>query len=146
MKTHSIIVIDLQSENDQNYTTEQISRISEQVGVDLKSLMDQNFIRVWIDKDTNQLIGALDAKLWTSKYSNENGRNYYKGLWVSPEYSYLTKKQKDNLITMSHNLKNIDLPIVLDMDNILDKITEHGIDSLHKFEKDFLDNLSNKLD
>jgi hypothetical protein len=37
--------------------------------------------------------------------------------------------------------KVIEIPIVLELDAILDKIGKYGIDSISKEEKDFLDNI-----
>jgi hypothetical protein len=36
----------------------------------------------------------------------------------------------------------VDLPVVLEVDTILDKIGKHGIDSISKEEKDFLNNIN----
>lgn len=81
--------------------------------------------------------------------------NYYKDiLFIYPKFHGLTKKQKDKILKIEPfdffqkksqstvKCKTSTANPVLDLDLILDKISQFGINSLLKEEKDFLDNFS----
>lgn len=56
----------------------------------------------------------------------------------------LPKARKPQVETLVETVKKVvvELPVVLEVDSILDKIGKYGINSITKEEKDFLDNLN----
>lgn len=56
----------------------------------------------------------------------------------------LPKVKKPQVETLVETVKKVvvELPVVLEVDSILDKIGKYGINSITKEEKDFLDNLN----
>jgi len=140
LRERNITLIDLKKYND-----DQLTRISEIVGlVDGSLQLDkkEGITKVWFDFDSKVLIAFIDNNVFGS----------YKGLVTNSDLK-LSKKEKDYLLNMKpteFNTKKkkevsvdiITLPVVLELDSILDKIKDYGIDSLVKEEKDFLDNLS----
>ena len=121
----------------EDYTDIQLSDISRRLGIDniLQQNKKEGIIKMFIDIDTKSIIGAfVDTKSWKG--------DTYKGLTLINEYTYFSKREKDNLLKMKPTefLFKI-VPVILDVDTILDKITKYGIGSLVKEEKEFLDNL-----
>lgn len=147
LRERNITLIDLKKYNDV-----QLTRISEIVGLVDGSLQDskrEGSSKLWFDFDSKTWIAVLDNKVFDS----------YKGLVTNTKLK-LSKKEKDYLLNMKpteFNTKKkkvlkevvsdvidvVTLPVVLELDAILDKIKDYGIDSLVKEEKEFLDNLSN---
>jgi len=86
--------------------------------------------KIWLDAS------SLDLVYWIDR---ENGRknilineDYISGLREMKSISYKKVKKSDFALTTDKTESNID--------SILDKINEHGIDSLTKKERDILDN------
>lgn len=143
MNFSKITCIDLRK-----YDYSQLTMISEKIGlVDgcLQDVKRDKVVKVFLDNDAKSVIA----------YVVSNPDDYavsYKNLVVTPAYAHMTKGDKDRLLKMSVsvfstdkvkiNSKAINLPVVLELDVILDKITKSGISSLLTEEKDFLDGLS----
>ena len=146
LRERNITLIDLKKYNDV-----QLTRISEIVGLVDGSLQwekERGTEKIWFDFDNKMLIAIFDKEIFDS----------YKGLATNSDLK-LSKKEKDYLLKMKpteFNTKKkkvrkevvsdvvdvVTLPVVLELDAILDKIKDYGIDTLVKEEKDFLDELS----
>lgn len=142
----NIICIEVKKYNDQ-----QLEVIEIQLGAIpdvLKMIKAGGTTKIWVEHGEG-IIAYLEKKeLWD---------NYdvplYKGLLVTQRYSPLTKKDKDKLLKMKpvefntkkssiKKVASVASDIELSVDDILDKISQLGINSLSKEEKDFLDKIS----
>jgi hypothetical protein len=145
----NIICVDLTK-----YNQSQLSKISDIIGIvdgSLQSSKKEGVKKVFFDKEKNLFIGEIIKETSNYLYS-------YKGLILTTEYSYLSKKEKENLIKMSgtnfdsknsvvkvQNTKSEStISVKLEVDAILEKIFNFGINSLTKSEKEFLDKESQK--
>ena len=145
----NIICVDLTK-----YNQSQLSKISDIIGIvdgSLQSSEKEGVKKVFFDKEKNLFIGEIIKETSNYLYS-------YKGLILTTEYSYLSKKEKENLIKMSgtnfdsknsvvkvQNTKSEStISVKLEVDAILEKIFNFGINSLTKSEKEFLDKESQK--
>lgn len=146
------------------YNQDQLTKISDIIGINSSSLIESKVNgtkRVYFDHENRLFIGELVKD--DTKYIRS-----YKNLVLTEDFAHLSKREKDQLINMDpykFNTKNVDKNdffnsvvetkidvsksevvdvvrvsnIVLEIDAILDKISDYGIKSLTKEEKDFLD-------
>ena len=128
-----------------NMSNEHLAVYSKKFGVDLDVLIEMRDIKkaksVYINLEGEYLIGYKDKD------------NYFRPF---PTYVQFIEQNHKKLFLYSlkplgtpklpksrkHRVeKVIELPIVLELDAILDKIGKYGIDSISKEEKYFLDNI-----
>ena len=151
MNWSNIICIEIKK-----YNNQQLDVICEQLNLQpgiLKEFKESGSTRLYWEKDKPYVIGGLKKEDLREKYS----KPLYKGLYLNVNYSHLTQKDKDKLLkikpTEFQTKKNSKVfnvveqkkeksQLVLDLDSILDKISEFGMNSLTKLEKKFLDDLS----
>lgn len=142
------------------YNTQQLDVISQQLnflpGV-LSSFKEQGTARLYHEQGVNYCIGSIVKEELRESYD----KPLYKGLYLNPNYSHLTQKEKDRLLKMQptdfktkknskvfievkkdHNRKVTNVEEVFETDAILDKILKSGIKSLTINEKKFLDDFS----
>lgn len=152
MNWSNIICIEIKK-----YNNQQLDVICEQLNLQpgiLKEFKESGSTRLYWEKDKPYVIGGLKKEELRESFS----KPLYKGLYLNTNYSHLTQKEKDKLLKMkptefqtkkktkiltvveqkTQKLQNQ----VLDLDSILDKISEFGMNSLTTFEKKFLDDLS----
>ena len=60
----------------------------------------------------------------------------------TPKLPKARKPQVETVVETVSKKVIVELPVVLEVDSILDKIGKYGINSITKEEKDFLDNLN----
>lgn len=156
-----VVVIDLTKYNDS-----QLEIISKQLK-DVNSLKMAKFlskakkdgsVKAWYLPEMDEfLCGQYNKKVDDLGYSYKN-MVFNEDLKIS-----LSKKDKDSLLKMKStefntkvrkttlkesivermvDIEVVQLPVVFEVDSILDKIGKYGIDSISKEEKDFLDNLN----
>lgn len=151
MNWSNIICIEIKK-----YNNQQLDVICEQLNLQpgiLKEFKESGSTRLYWEKDKPYVIGGLKKEDLREKYS----KPLYKGLYLNVNYSHLTQKDKDKLLkikpTEFQTKKNSKVfnvveqkkeksQLVLDLDSILDKISEFGMNSLTTLEKKFLDDLS----
>jgi hypothetical protein len=164
MNTKNIICVDLRK-----FNYDQLTKVSEFIGIldgSLQSAKKEGFIKSFFDSEKKSFIGVIHKDI------NRCSRTY-KGLFLTEEYTSLSKKEKDILIKMdgtkielkksttqkqvdykpekevsdkvSDELLISDLEEILDVDLILEKIHSCGINSLTRKEKEYLDEESKKL-
>lgn len=166
MNTKNIICVDLRK-----FNYDQLTKVSEFIGIldgSLQSAKKEGFIKSFFDSEKRSFIGVIHKDI------NRCSRTY-KGLFLTEEYTSLTKKEKDTLINMSgtniefkkstpqkeikSDTKKVDVVLdevsdellisdleeILDVDLILEKIHSCGINSLTRKEKEYLDEESKKL-
>lgn len=151
MNWSNIICIEIKK-----YNNQQLDVICEQLNLQpgiLKEFKESGSTRLYWEKDKPYVIGGLKKEDLREKYS----KPLYKGLYLNGNYSHLTQKDKDKLLkikpTEFQTKKNSKVfnvveqkkeksQLVLDLDSILDKISEFGMNSLTTLEKKFLDDLS----
>lgn len=151
MNWSNIICIEIKK-----YNNQQLDVICEQLNLQpgvLKEFKESGSTRLYWEKDKPYVIGGLKKEDLREKFS----KPLYKGLYLNTNYSHLTQKEKDKLLKIKptefqtkKNSKILNVveqkkeksQLVLDLDSILDKISEFGMNSLTKIEKKFLDDLS----
>jgi hypothetical protein len=151
MNWSNIICIEIKK-----YNNQQLDVICEQLNLQpgvLKEFKESGSTRLYWEKDKPYVIGGLKKEDLREKFS----KPLYKGLYLNTNYSHLTQKEKDKLLKIKptefqtkKNSKILNVveqkkeksQLVLDLDSILDKISEFGMNSLTKLEKKFLDDLS----
>lgn len=154
MNFSKIICIEVKKYNDV-----QLAKISEMLGFGSTAPSDEYFTLQEAKKDKVERVYILEGEssVLALKFKKgvESQTPYYKDvLFIYPKYRGLSKKEKDNILKVEPvdffakkpkstvKAKTSTVSPVLDLDLILDKIGEFGINSLLKEEKDFLDNLS----
>lgn len=154
MNFSKIICIEVKKYNDV-----QLAKISEMLGFGPTAPSDEYFTLQEAKKDKVERVYILEGEssVLALKFKKgvESQTPYYKDiLFIYPKYRGLSKKEKDNILKVEPvdffakkskstvKSKTSTVSPVLDLDLILDKIGEFGINSLLKEEKDFLDNLS----
>lgn len=145
------------------YNNQQLEVIETQLGAIpdiLKWIKSEGTQRIWLEEGVGVVAYLEKKELW-DKYDTP----LYKGLLVVEKYSPLSKREKDRLLKMKpvefntkknsikvskvEAIKVVETVEVIEnqdynVDDILDKISQCGIKSLTKGEKQFLDNLSNQ--
>ncbi len=137
---NKVICVNLQTNTDSK-----LESISEIYSISYEAMLQmkkQGYVKVWMEKGGYYLIA------YTKKKNPDM-------LMICKNFDKFATKHADFLRSMKQvptppsmrNLKKTEKEennkqIVLETDAILEKIFQHGIDSITKEEKDFLDNLS----
>ena len=150
----------LQFENDKvvsisvNMSDEHLSVYSKKFNVDLDVLIEMRDVKkaksVYLNLDGEYLIGYKDKDNDLRPfpaYVQFIEQNHKKSFLCSLKTlgtPKLPKAKKPQVETLVETVKKVvvELPVVLEVDSILDKIGKYGINSITKEEKDFLDNLN----
>ena len=150
----------LQFENDKvvlisvNMSNEHLSVYSKKFNVDLDVLIEMRDVKkaksVYLNLDGEYLIGYRDKDNDLRPfpaYVQFIEQNHKKSFLYSLKplgTPKLPKVKKPQVETLVETVKKVvvELPVVLEVDSILDKIGKYGINSITKEEKDFLDNLN----
>jgi hypothetical protein len=150
----------LQFENDKvvaisvNMSDDHLSVYSKKFNVDLDVLIEMRDVKkaksVYINLEGDYLIGYKDKDndfCPFPAYVQFIEQNHKKTFLYSlkplgtPKLPKVRKPQVEQVVeTLSK--KEGKLPVILEVDSILDKIGKYGISSITKEEKDFLDNLN----
>lgn len=125
----------------------------------LSTIKKSGVVRTWYLPEMDEFIcNQYDKKM------DDLGVALYKNMVFNEDIKMsLSKKDKDSLLKMKStefntkvkktilkesivesvvDIEVIQLPVILELDSILDKISKYGINSITKEEKDFLDNLN----
>ena len=154
MNFSKIICIEVKKYNDV-----QLAKISEMLGFGSTAPSDEYFTLQEAKRDKVERVYILEGEfsVFALKFKKgvESQTPYYKDvLFIYPKYRGLSKREKDRLLKIEPfdffskksrstvKLKTSTVSPVLDLDLILDKISQFGINSLLKEEKDFLDDFS----
>ena len=150
----------LQFENDKvvsisvNMSDEHLAVYSKKFNVDIDVLIEMRDVKkaksVYINLDGEYLIGYKDKDNDLRPfpaYVQFIEQNHKKSFLYSLKplgTPKLPKVKKPQVETLVETVKKVvvELPVVLEVDSILDKIGKYGINSITKEEKDFLDNLN----
>jgi hypothetical protein len=150
----------LQFENDKvvsisvNMSDEHLAVYSKKFNVDLDVLIEMRDVKkakaVYLNLDGEYLICYKDkdnSLVFFPTYIQFIEQNHKKTFLYSLKplgTPKLPKVKKPQVETLVETVKKvvIELPVVLEVDSILDKIGKYGISSITKEEKDFLDNLN----
>ena len=149
----------LQFENDKvvsisvNMSNEHLSVYSKKFNVDLDVLIEMRDVKkaksVYLNLDGEYLIGYRDkdndlrpfpAYVQFIEQNHKKSFLYSLKPLGTPKLPKVRKPQVETLVETVK--KVVELPVVLEVDSILDKIGKYGINSITKEEKDFLDNLN----
>jgi hypothetical protein len=140
------------------YNQKQLTKIAESLGFEANPSDEKffNLLTCKVEKVEKVFIipgesGPIAAQVKKDFGKKSQDPLYKDILFVYPQYRGLSKKEKEKLLKLKSfdffkkekNKDVKDVKIVLDLDTILDKIGEFGINSLLKEEKEFLDNISN---
>ena len=150
----------LQFENDKvvsisvNMSDEHLYVYSKKFNVDLDVLIEMRDVKkaksVYLNLDGEYLIGYRDKDNDLRPfpaYVQFIEQNHKKSFLYSLKplgTPKLPKVKKPQVETLVETVKKVvvELPVVLEVDSILDKVGKYGINSITKEEKDFLDNLN----
>ena len=150
----------LQFENDKvvsisvNMSDEHLAVYSKKFNVDIDVLIEMRDVKkaksVYLNLDGEYLIGYKDKDNDLRPfpaYVQFIEQNHKKSFLYSLKplgTPKLPKVKKPQVETLVETVKKVvvELPVVLEVDSILDKIGKYGINSITKEEKDFLDNLN----
>ena len=150
----------LQFENDKvvsisvNMSDEHLSVYSKKFNVDLDVLIEMRDVKkaksVYLNLDGEYLIGYKDkdndlrpfpAYVQFIEQNHKKSFLYSLKTLGTPKLPKVKKPQVETLVETVKKVV-VELPVVLEVDSILDKIGKYGINSITKEEKDFLDNLN----
>lgn len=136
-----IVCIDLTK-----YTDDQLLAIEKQYEYpNLVSYKKEGFLKVFLNlssvDDDMLRISLVAVTITDNKYGN------YKGFAPTEEYSgKISKHQRKYMMSMdSFDFEFEYITESLDLDDILDKISEHGIEWLTPNEKEYLDKVSKEI-
>lgn len=135
-----------------NLSNDHLNVYSEKFNVDLSILIEMRDVKkakaVYINLEGEYLICYKDkdnSLIFFPTYIQFIEQNHKKTFLYSlkplgtPKLPKARKPQVEKVVEIK---KMVELPVVLEVDAILDKIGKYGIDSISKEEKDFLDNLN----
>jgi hypothetical protein len=138
-----------------NMSNDHLAVYSKKFDVDLDVLIEMRDVKkakvVYINLDSEYLIAYKDKDgdfRTFPTYVQFIEQNHKKLFLYSlkplgtPKLPKVRKPQVDSVAETVTKNKVVDLPVVLELDPILDKIGKYGINSITKEEKDFLDNLN----
>ena len=151
----------LQFENDKvvlislNMSDEHLSVYSKKFNVDLDVLIEMRDVKkaksIYLNLDGEYLIGYRDkdndlrpfpAYVQFIEQNHKKSFLYSLKPLGTPKLPKARKPQVETVVETVSKKVIVELPVVLEVDSILDKIGKYGINSLTKEEKDFLDNLN----
>ena len=137
-----------------NMSNDHLDVYSKKFNVDIDVLIEMRDVKkaksVYINLDGEYLIGYKDKDNDLRPfpaYVQFIEQNHKKSFLYSLKplgTPKLPKVKKPQVETLVETVKKVvvELPVVLEVDSILDKIGKYGINSITKEEKDFLDNLN----
>jgi hypothetical protein len=149
----------LQFENDRvvaislNMSDDHLAVYSNKFGISLNDLIayrDDAKV-IYINLDSEHIIAYIDKQnkmVYSTIYIQFIQQNFKKTFLYSlkplgtPKLPKVRKPQVETLVEKVVDIEVVKLPVVLEVDSILDKIGKYGINSITKEEKDFLDNLN----
>ena len=151
----------LQFENDKvvsisvNMSDEHLSVYSKKFNVDLDVLIEMRDVKkaksVYLNLDGEYLIGYRDkdndlrpfpAYVQFIEQNHKKSFLYSLKPLGTPKLPKVRKPKFETFVETLVDIEVVQLPVVLELDVILDKIGKYGINSITKEEKDFLDNLN----
>ena len=151
----------LQFENDKvvsisvNMSDEHLAVYSKKFNVDIDVLIEMRDVKkaksVYINLDGEYLIGYKDkdndlrpfpAYVQFIEQNHKKSFLYSLKPLGTPKLPKARKPQVETVVETVSKKVIVELPVVLEVDSILDKIGKYGINSITKEEKDFLDNLN----
>lgn len=138
-----------------NMSNDHLAVYSKKFDVDLDVLIEMRDVKkakvVYINLDSEYLIAYKDKDgsfLTFPSYTQFIEQNFKRTFLYSlkplgtPKLPKAKKPQVETLVEKVVDIEVVKLPVVLEVDSILDKIGKYGINSITKEEKDFLDNLN----
>jgi hypothetical protein len=127
------------------YNYEKLEEIGTALKIANPSLLAQNkrigIGKIWFDTKNNNAVIA-----YTIKGNNEVliADNFIADITKIKPVDIIVKEKEQNVTNLVESVINsprkIKTEVILDVDTILDKIGQYGINSITKEEKDFLDN------
>ena len=151
----------LQFENDKvvaisvNLSNDHLSVYSKKFNVDLDVLIEMRDVKkaksVYLNLDGEYLIGYRDkdndlrpfpAYVQFIEQNHKKSFLYSLKPLGTPKLPKARKTQVETVVETVSKKVVVDLPVILELDAILDKLGKYGINSITKEEKDFLDNLN----
>ena len=106
---------------------------------------------LYINLDSEHIIGYKDKNdkmVYSTIYKQFIQQNFKETFLYSlkplgtPKLPKVRKPKFETFVETLVDIEVVQLPVVLELDVILDKIGKYGINSITKEEKDFLDNLN----
>ena len=145
----------LQFENDKvvlislNMSDDHLAVYSNKFGISLNDLINyrSEAKSIYINLDSEYIIGYKDKNdkmVYSKVYKQFIQQNFKESFLYSlkPLSTPKLPKTRKALVEKVVDIEVVQLPVVLEVDSILDKIGKYGINSITKEEKDFLDNLN----
>jgi len=125
------------------YNYEKLEEIGRALKIANPSLLAENkkigIAKIWFDTKNDNAVIA-----YTVKGDNEIliADNFIADITKIKPVDVIVKEKEQSVVSLVESVINSPrkLKVVLDVDAILDKIGQYGIDSITKEEKDFLDN------
>ena len=138
-----------------NMSNDHLSVYSKKFNVDLDVLIEMRDVKkaksVYLNLDGEYLIGYRDkdndlrpfpAYVQFIEQNHKKSFLYSLKPLGTPKLPKARKTQVETVVEKVSKKVVVDLPVILELDAILDKIGKYGINSITKEEKDFLDNLN----
>ena len=149
----------LQFENDKvvlislNMSDEHLAVYSNKFGISLNDLISYRgeAKSLYLNLDSDHIIGYKDKNdkmVYSTVYKQFIQQNFKETFLYSlkplgtPKLPKVRKPKFETFVETLVDIEVVQLPVVLELDVILDKIGKYGINSITKEEKDFLDNLN----
>ena len=151
--------IHLQFENDKvvlislNMSDEHLAVYSNKFGISLNDLISYrgDAKSLYLNLDIEHIIGYRDKNdkmVYSTIYKQFIQQNFKETFLYSlkplgdPKLPKARKPQVGKVVETVVDIEVVQLLVVLELDDILDKVGKYGINSITKEEKDFLDNLN----
>ena len=151
--------IHLQFENDKvvlislNMSDEHLAVYSNKFGISLNDLISYrgDAKSLYLNLDSEHIIGYRDKNdkmVYSTIYKQFIQQNFKETFLYSlkplgdPKLPKARKPQVGKVVETVVDIEVVQLLVVLELDDILDKVGKYGINSITKEEKDFLDNLN----
>ena len=149
----------LQFENDKvvlislNMSDDHLAVYANKFGISLNDLINYrgDAKSLYINLDSEHIIGYKDKNdkmVYSTLYKQFIQQNFKESFLYSlkplgtPKLPKVRKPKFETFVESVVDIEVVQLPVVLELDSILDKIGKYGINSITKEEKDFLDNLN----
>ena len=149
----------LQFENDKvvlislNMSDDHLAVYANKFGISLNDLINYrgDAKSLYINLDSEHIIGYKDKNdkmVYSTIYKQFIQQNFKETFLYSlkplgtPKLPKVRKPKFETFVETLVDIEVVQLPVVLELDVIFDKIGKYGINSITKEEKDFLDNLN----
>ena len=149
----------LQFENDKvvlislNMSDDHLAVYANKFGISLNDLINYrgDAKSLYLNLDSDHIIGYKDKNdkmVYSTVYKQFIQQNFKETFLYSlkplgtPKLPKVRKPKFETFVETLVDIEVVQLPVVLELDVILDKIGKYGINSITKEEKDFLDNLN----